>query len=134
MDNQRVVVWKGLMFETLCFDNIEAIKKHLGIGAVITNEFSWSYHGDEDTDGTQIDMLIERKDRVTNICEMKFVSDLFSFEKDDYLKLSSDKETYRKITNSKHTLETTLITTYGLKKGKYSNYINSVITLDDLFE
>lgn len=43
-------------------------------------------------------------------------------------------EAFRKATDTKKALALTMITTYGVKRGKYSNMVNSQVVLDDLFD
>ena len=50
------------------------LKDALGIGGVETELSAWTKYGDDDTDGTQIDLLIMRNDHIVNMCEMKFYS------------------------------------------------------------
>ena len=89
--------------------------------------------GDESTDGTQIDMVIDRKDNVVNMCEMKFYNEEFSVSKTYHAilvhrqKLLSEQLPRRKV------IHPTLITTYGLKYNEYSGDFPKVVTLDDLF-
>ena len=49
------------------------------------------------------------------------------------MKLRNKIETFRNATGTKKTLALTMITTYGVKKNKYSGIINNSIILDDLF-
>lgn len=133
-DNPSTNAWKGLCFEKICFDHIDQIKDVIGISGVITENFSYIYHGDEENRGTQIDMVIKRRDRTSNICEMKFVANEFNIDKDYYLKLQNKKDIYRQLTKTKDTIQMTLVTTYGLVENKYSNIFNNVVTLDDLFD
>jgi len=50
------------------------------------------------------------------------------------MNLRNKLETFRVLTNCKKSLQTTMITTYGVKQGKYSGIIQSQVTLDDLFK
>ena len=43
-------------------------------------------------------------------------------------------ECFGRTANCKQSLQTTMITTYVVKKGKYSGIIRRQVTLDDLFE
>ncbi len=54
----QVVSWRGIAFENVCFNHIEQIKNALRIGGVSSEESAWSKKAD-DTDGTQIDLIIE---------------------------------------------------------------------------
>ena len=37
--SQRIVSWRGIAFENVCFNHIAQIKRALGISGVSTNEF-----------------------------------------------------------------------------------------------
>ena len=69
-------------------------------------------------DGAQIDLLIDRRDRVINICEMKFSVNEFIIDKDYDEKLRNKIETFRRQTDCKKSLRLTMITTYGVKQNK----------------
>ena len=49
-------------------------------------------------------------------------------------KIQNRKDAFVKETGLKHTPWITLITTEGIAKGKYSQMVQSQITLDDLFK
>ena len=130
---QSVVVWRGIAFENVCFLHIRQIKKALGISGVITTQSAWSKRKDDEC-GTQIDLLLERRDNVVNMCEIKFYSDDFTVDGAYYrtiLRRQALLETHLK---RKNVIHNTLITTYGLVYNEYSGVFSSVITLDDLFE
>ena len=124
-----------MTFEQLCKDHISQIKRKLGISGVLTEESIWFTAGDEELGvaGAQIDLLIERRDRVINICEMKFSINEYVIDKTYDMNLRNKIETFRRMTNCKKSLQTTMITTYGVKKNKYSNIVQSEVSLDDLF-
>ena len=65
------VTMRSITFEQLCKDHIKQIKEKLGISGVLTQESSWFVQGDENEDGAQIDMIIDRDDRIINLCEIK---------------------------------------------------------------
>ena len=126
--------WAGLAFELLCLDHIRQIKKKLGIGGVISEESSWFTRGDEFEQGAQIDLLIERKDRVINICEMKFSNDVFAIDKDYDAELRNKITVFRNATGTKSNLVLTMVTTYGVKRNMYSGTVQREVLMDDLFE
>lgn len=84
--------------------------------------------------GTQIDMLILRKDNVVNMCEMKFYSDEFAVDK-AYDKLLRNRQTilYEKLPK-KSVIHNTLVTTYGIKDNEYKWSFDNVITMEELFD
>ena len=127
-----IVSWRGFAFENVCFNHIEQIKHALGISGVITTHSAWSKK-DDDKDGAQIDLLIERSDNVINMCEIKFTSNDFVVDKSYYRVLLSRPEMLLEMVSPKISIRSTLITTYGLKHNEYSGVFTNVITLDDLF-
>ena len=125
--------WAGLSFELLCKDHIRQIKQKIGISGVLTEESSWSVKGCDDEPGAQIDLLIDRKDHVIDICEDKYSEKEYTIDKDDDLALRTKREVFRERTGTKKTIQIILISTYGLKQNKYSSLISGEVTLDDLF-
>lgn len=104
----------------------------LGISGVSATYSAWSKRED-DAEGTQVDLIIERKDNVVNMCEIKFYGNDFSVNKDYHKTLINRQELLSKELSPKVIIHNTLITTYGLKYNEYSSDFDSVITLDDLF-
>lgn len=136
IDNPARRAWAGLTFEQLCKDHIAQIKKGLGISGVLSEESVWYTEGDEElgVEGAQIDLLIERRDRVVNLCEMKFSINEYAIDKSYDMSLRNKVESFRRLTRCKKSLQMTMITTYGVKQGKYSSVIQRQLTLDDLFD
>lgn len=123
--------WRGLAFEEVCYNHVPQIKRALGISAVQSRESSFIIKGNETQDGLQIDLLIDRDDRVMNVCEMKFLKSEFSVTSAYYNTIQSRVEKLSELTPS--TIHSTLVTNLGLTYNEYSNVFQSVITLDDLF-
>jgi DNA-binding PadR family transcriptional regulator len=134
IDNPAKRAWMGLSFEQVCKDHVNQIKKKLGISGVLSEVFSWDKRGTSEEDGAQIDLLIDRRDRVINLCEIKFSTTPYEIDKDYDMALKSKAEVFRNATKTTKTLITTMITTYGIKKNMYSNYIGKEVCMDDLFE
>ena len=132
-DSAKAKVWKGYAYENVCWNHVKQIKEALGISGVSTTESLWSKKGDESTKGTQIDMIIERKDNVVNMCEIKFYSDEFVVDKDYHLILENRKKLLREKISKKATIHSTLITTFGIKRSEYYGDFVNVLTVDDLF-
>ncbi len=130
--------WAGYSFEQVCFHHIKQIKTKLSILGVLSNIYSWSSKAFVDSDGTkwaggQIDLLIDRKDEVINICEIKYASDKYEITDAYEKKLRERASLFKKITNTKKALQHTFITTYGIKQNIHSGLVQSEITMDDLF-
>ena len=124
-----------MAFERVCLEHIKEIKMKLGISGVYTEVNSWYCKKDDEKGlfGSQIDLLIVRKDQVINLCEMKYSDTDYTIKKD------FDESMRRKIsdlkngTKTKYAIFPTLITTYGLVENSYSSNIQQTIILEDLF-
>ena len=113
--SQSYKVWSGYAFENLCLKHIDFVKEALGISGVQTNVNSFLHKADDVyAKGFQIDMLIDRKDDVINICEMKFYGDTFTIRKDYAQKIRTKREGLKTVMKSKKMIHTTFITTYGV--------------------
>ena len=126
----RISSWRGLAFENLCFNHIDQIKFALGISGVSTT--CSAFFNKED--GYQIDLLIERKDNIINLCEIKFYSDLFKVTKEYHLKINRRSNLIKEKVPKKYSIMNTLISTYGLYKNEYYYSFTNSITLEDLFK
>ena len=131
----RVRSWSGVAFERVCLEHIPQIKAALGIAGVYTEINSWQCKRDDEKGimGSQIDLLIVRKDQVINVCEMKYSESEYlvdaKFDRDQRRRISD----FIKKTGTKSALHSTLITTYSVVPNAYSEEIQSVITADELF-
>ena len=127
--------WAGLTFEQLCKDHTEQIRQKLGISGVLTEESVWYTKGDNElgVPGAQIDLVIERRDQVIHLCEMKYSINEYVIDREYEMTLRNKVEAFRRVTASRKTLIITMITTYGIRKNMYSGIVQSQIVLDDLF-
>lgn len=123
--------WAGLAFERVCFQHIKQIKSALGISGVSSKETAWS--SKNTTTGAQIDLLIDRKDDVINVCEIKFSQDEFTIDSEYEKNLIHKIEIFRNETKTKKALWLTMITFSGLKHNQYKNIVMSELTGEDLF-
>ena len=125
--------WKGGAFERVCLLHTEQMKKALGISGVSTNICSYSFTNQENHKGHQIDLLIQRKDGVINLCEMKYGSKPYEIEKQEYEMYLARIDDFIKDVGSSYSIHFTLVTPYGLERNKYSNIVTNIITMEDLF-
>ncbi|MBR5984011.1 MAG: ATP-binding protein [Bacteroidales bacterium] len=137
LDNPKKNAWLGYSFEQLIKDHIEQVKKALGIGSVLTKQSSWFVEkrdiNDENINGAQIDLLIDRRDRAINICEAKFYSGEFIIDKEYSLKLRNKIAAFKAVVKTHKSLVPTMITTFGVKQNAYSGNVQQEVVLDDLF-
>ncbi len=132
VSGQELSSWRGLAFENVCLNHVDAIKKSLGISGVITRTSAWNYSNEEGTG--QIDLIISRNDNVVNVCEIKFYSKPYTVDESLYMKILSRDEEVRKYIPKKAAVHNTLITTFGVNKNQYSSVFQNILTLNDLFQ
>jgi len=125
--------WAGLTFEQVCKDHLRQIKQKIGISSVLTEVSSWVSKADEVHDGAQIDLIIDRRDHVINLCEIKFSLGEYVIDKDYDKVLRTKLSTFANCTKTKKALQLTMISTYGIKNNMYSGIVSSQVMLDDLF-
>lgn len=123
--------WRGNAFEIVCINHIEQIKSALGIRGIETHEFAW--RSTEPGGGAQIDLVIKRKDGVSNLCEMKFTNEEYSIDEDEHRKIENRLSRFQTMTETKDAIHVTLICGNGYKRSKYSGIVQNVIVGDDLF-
>jgi uncharacterized protein len=133
--DSSVMAWAGISFEQVCFDHIQNIKRALGIDGIISESSPWLYKPLAKTNkGAQIDLIINRKDNVINICEIKYALNSFTITKSYDLNLRNKVATFKEQTKTKKAIFTTMITTYGLTKNEYArSAVQNEIVMDDLF-
>lgn len=126
-----VLVWQGLTFELICLTHLGCIKQKLGIQGMLVNASSW--RSSQPNDNTQIDLVIERADRMIHLCEMKFSVEPYIITKEYEEKLRRRMAIFRAETKTRKPLLTTFVTTYGILPNIHSGIVASEIVMDDLF-
>ena len=136
INSRSIESWMGNSFELVCMKHHAQIKEALGIRGMSTEVSTWQVLPNEadNTEGAQIDMIIERADRIIHLCEMKFSQDVYHITKDYDKHIRERAGLFKYITGTKKTIVNTFITTYGVANGKYRSIVHSDVTMDDLFE
>ena len=123
--------WGGFAFERVCLLHTDQIKNALGIRGISSQEYAWSSKASRG--GAQIDLLIDRKDDVINICEIKFSDEKFYIDEKYSDELIHKREIFRRETGTSKALMLTMITVNGVVNNEYKNIISNEVTADDLF-
>jgi len=124
--------WCGYSFENLCRMHLRQMKDKLGILGVSTMTTSW--RSKESAPAAQIDLLINRRDGVINLCEMKYTKHPYTISKAEAAELERKKSAFRQETGTRSAIHITMVTTWGLEKKGYHTMAQSEITLNDLFK
>ena len=131
LQSPKTNTWLGLSFERVCMAHIPQIKKAIGIDQIGTEYYSWRSNDPEQH--AQIDLLIERADRIINLCEIKYSTSPYQIDKDEDMRFRTRQGAFVSQTGVKFGIQPTYITTYGLARGVYASSIQKVVILDDLF-
>ena len=131
INTPEVNSWMGLTYERICMAHIQQIKHSLHLDTISTLSYSW--RSKTSTPAAQIDIIIERADKIVNICEVKYCQYEYNLDKDEYDRINKRKNAFIQETGLRHTPWLTMITTEGVARGKYSEMIQTQVTLDDLF-
>ncbi len=84
--------------------------------------------------GVQIDLIIDRKDGVVNLCEMKFAAGKYALTAIDDNSMTAKKASLCEAIPRRKTIHVTYVTTFGLEHNAYWNNVQAEVTLDDLFD
>jgi len=126
--------WSGVAFERVCLKHVAQIKKELGILGVSIEVSAWRYLPSNGK-GAQIDLLLDRKDFVINVCEMKYSESEFTIDKACATALENKKQVLKSQTKTKKSIFLTFVTTFGITNNEYAKrLIQNSITIDSLFQ
>lgn len=112
--------WCGYAFENICLQHVSQIKKALGIHGIYSENYSFYQCKTDEKEGAQIDLVIDRKDGVINLCEMKFYEGPYPFSVKDAEKIMKQKIAFKAGTKSRKQLFSTWISTYGITENQHS--------------
>lgn len=124
----RYNTWMGLSFERLCFAHIHAILKSLGITGTATSTYALL------TPDAQMDMVIERADKVTSLCEMKYSSKPYVMTAEEAKKIRHREDEIGASFPTQKQVIVSLVTNRSPKRNEhYNSVISNNLTLEDLF-
>lgn len=125
--------WLGLSFERLCHKHIPQIKNALHIDTIKTDYYAWRNQATDGKTTAQIDLVIERADRMANLCEVKYSDTPYVMRKEEFEKCQRRFSDFKQSTGFSGGLVPTLITTAPPLRNVYSDQFTAQVTLDDLF-
>ena len=107
--------------------HITRIRHALGLDRIAVEYYSWR------STTAQIDMIIERADRLINLCEIKYTQSDYLITAEEDRKIRNRIASFIRETKTRSGILPTWITPYGLFKNEYSANVQYQITLTDLF-
>ena len=132
VDTPKYRVWSGYAYEQICMYHLPQIKNKLGISGVYTTISSWRSTNQEQ--GAQVDLIIDRRDNIINLCEIKFSINSFIINKKYAGELRNKIGIFKTETKTRKSVFLTMITTYGVKQNIHSTGLfQNEMRMDDLF-
>ncbi|PCI36680.1 MAG: AAA family ATPase, partial [Thiotrichales bacterium] len=128
--------WMGYAFESICYKHIGEIRIALDIHVGVSIG-TWRYSSKQAIkhSGAQIDLVFERNDGVTTICEIKYSDKPFVINTSYADNLKQKVKIYKEQTRTKNHLHISFISASGIKENKHSlELVDGIVTLDDLFK
>ena len=122
--------WAGNAFEMLMLQHASEIKQALGISGIQSAVYSWRSGKAEK--GAQIDLIIDRKDGMINLCEIKFCQSNFTITKQYEENLRNKLVCFQEETKTRKAINVILLTTYGLTHNKYAGAVQKTVTVADI--
>ena len=133
IDNPKYRAWSGYAFEQVCLSHTACIKKALGITGIQTMTASWQSNNAQNP--AQIDLVIDRRDQIVNIFEIKFSINTYSIDKKYAETLRHKIDAFKIETGTRKAIFLSFITSFGLKANQYSmSLVQNDFTMDILFE
>lgn len=132
IDSPKHRAWSGYAFEQVCLYHLQQIKQALGISGIETQTSSW--RSSATGDGAQIDLVIDRRDQIINLCEMKFSISPFAIDKKYDAELRNKIGAFKTETKTRKSVFLTMISTFGLQENMYSGNVQNDLKMDALFD
>ena len=132
LESPSLTAWKGYAFEQVCLLHSEQIKQALGLMSISTKISSWRSR--KSSPGAQIDLVIDRKDSIINLCEMKYSKSEYRLTAKDEALLRNKIAVFEAETRTRKAVHLTMVTTYGVAANSYAGHVISEVVLDDLFK
>jgi uncharacterized protein len=132
---QEFKSWSGYAFESICIKHLPQIEKALGMSGVHAEASGFIHRGNADFAGLQIDLVLDRKDHVINLFEMKFYHEPWLLSKSDAAELRERVSLFKNLSKTNKQVFLTAVTPFGLRKNEHSiGLVDSEVTMEDLFE
>lgn len=131
---QEFKSWSGYAFESLCIKHLPQIEKAMSIGGVFSEASGFIHRGTADFPGLQIDLVLDRKDHVINLFEMKFYHESWLLSKADAAGFRDRVALFKRLSKTNKQVFLTVVTPFGIRKNEHSlGIVDSEVTMDDLF-
>jgi uncharacterized protein len=118
---QSYKIWSGYAFENLCLYHIPQINRKLNIQKYSTTASTFLHNGKDAIKGFQVDLLLDCANGIIYLCEIKFYEDIFVVDKTYSTQLLQREVNFTKVTKTKKSVHTVMISANGIAKNNYAN-------------
>ena len=133
-ESQAYKIWCGYAFENVCIKHILEIKQAMSIAGIASSTYSLYRKGNSERKGMQIDMLLERADKVINLFEIKFYSAKYAISKAEAERIREKSAHLTESMGRRYSVMIVYITPFGVVKNENSlGLVQHSLMLDDLF-
>lgn len=95
--------------------------------------YSWTHREPDGRGGAQIDLLLDRRDGIVNLCEMKFSDGPYAIGKAEEESVLRRRNLFLRETGTRKGVHVTFVTPDGLVRNAHASVAQSEATLEDLF-
>jgi AAA+ ATPase superfamily predicted ATPase len=124
--------WAGFAFEMLVLLHTAEIKQAMGISGIQSSVSAW--RSEKSNPAAQIDLVINRKDGIINLVEIKFAGKEFAITQEYESNLRNKIFAFKEETGTQKAVHLLMLTTFGVKQNKYSDIVQKELKLYDLFK
>ena len=126
--------WAAHAFERACRKHAPQVAKALGIGGIAYQVKTFRRVASETAGGVQVDLLLDRDDRVVTLCEVKFSQSDFVLSKEYAQELQEKRRRFQSHSKTRKHVSLVIVTTYGVVgPPSIVGLLDGVVTLQDFF-
>ena len=107
--------------------------RRLGKTGLMVSEIGLGGEWLERHDSAECKAVIDRADGVTNLCEIKYCRGPYVLSKEECAKLVRRRDVFKATTRTRKSVHLTMITPEGVAETPERHFLQSELTLDDLF-
>lgn len=130
-DTPSYNAWRGSAFEIVCLSHLPQIRRALSLETMRTKEFPW--RSTTSKPGAQIDLVIERADKITYVCEMKYTNTPYSISSSYGEKLAQKIDVFKAESKTTNSVQVVIVAAAGFKRNSNASIVSQVVVGDDLF-
>lgn len=123
--------WAGYAFEMLVLQHVAEIKKAMSIAGVQSSVAAW--RSEAAKPAAQIDLVINRKDGIINVLEIKYCNKKYTITREYEKNLRNKIFAFKEETHARNAVHLVMLTTFGVSKNRYSEIVQKELTLSSLF-